>query len=207
MGLLNIFGRNVNLDTLSLINKADEEIKRNNLQASIETLSKVIEIDKTNWNVYFKRGKSFQLLNKFDEAINDYLKGILLDDNDSLNRGLGECYIMKSDFHNGKKYFTKAFNLIEELESFDQVSLRDYKWDKANIMNNLAVAYYNLGNRQEAINCCKKGIDFESSYGGNYGILGSLCLEDNLFNEAINFFNIGASFGDERSKEILKDFT
>ena len=44
MGLLNIFGRNVNLDTLSLINKADEEIKRNNLQASIETLSKVIEI-------------------------------------------------------------------------------------------------------------------------------------------------------------------
>jgi tetratricopeptide (TPR) repeat protein len=211
MGTFNVFGRNVNTDILKLINEGDRKLDNQNYSDAIELFSEAIEYDNTNWYCYFRRGKAYQLSNNFERAIVDYKKGISFDDNFDLNRGLGESYLMKSDFNNGIIYLLKAFNKLTELDDIfkrsnqNTVNPKKTNWDKANIMNNLAVAYYNIGDKQNAIESCKKGIEFDSTYGGNYGILGSLYLEDQLFKEAVNFFEIGASFGDSRSKDILND--
>jgi len=209
----NSLGRNVNEDALALINKGDEEFQKNNFLKAIEFFSKAIQKDKTDWYPFFRRGKSYQLSNNFDNAIKDYFQGVSIDNNFDLNRGLGESYLMKSDFSNGKKFLLKAFDLLTKMEDIDKMGrsekdfekfkLSNYGWEKANLMNNLAVAYYNLDDTQEAFNCTGKGIEYDSSYAANYGIRGSIYLESGHHSDAINFLKKAASLGDNRSQSIL----
>ena len=200
MGIFNVFGRKVNTDTLKLINEGDLKMDNGEFSSATQLFSKAIEIDKTNWYAYFRRGKSYQLSNDFDKAILDYKKGISLDDNFDLNRGLGESHLMKSEFGQAIPYLRKA---LEKLTKLDEINGGNSKWDKANIYNNLAVGYYNVGDSEKAKDCCMNGIKIDDSYAGNYGILGSLCLEQDLLQEGMNFLRMAAKLGDQRAKDIL----
>ena len=202
MGFLNIFGKKINLDTLTLINNGDTEFGKGNYPNALNYYEKALLEDQSNWYIYFRIGKCYQFLNNFSKAIEIYDSGKVYDDNFDINRGLGESYLMLSEFRQAISYLRKALTLIQKL---DKINNSNSNWDKANIFNNLAVGYYNIGDSEKAKDCCMNGIKTDKNYAGNYGILGSLCLEENLIEEAISFFRMGAHLGDQRSKDILKD--
>ena len=60
-----------------------------------------------------------------------------------------------------------------------------------------------IGDSEKAKDCCMNGIKIDDSYAGNYGILGSLCLEQDLLQEGMNFLRMAAKLGDQRAKDIL----
>lgn len=202
MGIFNVFGKKVNVNTLALIENGEREFTVGNYLNALNSYEKALIEDKSNWYIYFRIGKCYQFLNNFSKSIDIYQIGKNYDDNFDINRGLGESYLMQSEFNQGILYLEKAMKLLHKL---DEITNSNSKRDKANILNNLSICYYNIGDVEKAKDCCLNGIKTDEKYAGNYGILGSLFLEENLINEAINFFEIGARLGDQRSKEILNN--
>jgi tetratricopeptide (TPR) repeat protein len=202
MGFFNIFGKEIKLDALTLIDNGENEFDKQNYSAALDYYKKALVVDKSNWYVYFKTGKCYQLSNNFTNAIKYYNKGKNYDDNLDINNGLGESYLMKSEFRQAIIYLNKALTLLREL---DEINNSSSSWYKANILNNLAVGYYNIGDLEKAKDCCMNGIKADQSYPGNYGILGSICLEQKLIKEALIFLRKGEQLGDKRSKDIIND--
>ena len=199
MGLFNIFRKNENkIDAFAYSDKLFDDGKY--LEA-IKVLDIIIESYPTNWYSYFRKGKCFQYLNEFDKAINEFEKGSQFEDNMDLNRGLGECYLMKENWLKGKKFLFKTYNLLLELEKQNNRKLNN---DKSNILNNLAIALYNLDEIQDAIKCSEEGIKYDPMFSGNYRILGTILLAYDK-TKGIQLLTKAVSLGDSMARTILND--
>ncbi len=186
---------------------SDKLFDEGNYHEAIRVLDIAIETEPSNWYSYFKKGKCYQYLNDFSKAIEIYKKGQKIEDNFDLNRGLGECYLMTEQWQSGKNALLKTYSLLLDLEkgpSSNIVNKKIIPNDKANILNNLAIAVYNLDEIEDAIKYSEDGIKFDPNFAGNYRILGTILLDyDNL--KGIKLLKQAASLGDEMAKTILND--
>jgi tetratricopeptide (TPR) repeat protein len=205
MGIFDFFKAKDNkIDAFAYCDKLFDEGK---YHEAIRVLDIAIESEPSNWYSYFRKGKCYQFMNNFNKAIVEYEKGRCFEDNFDLNRGIGECYLMTEQWMMGKNSLLKSYHLLLELEknkannSNSNISLNN---DKANILNNLAIALYNLDEIQDAIKYSEDGIKFDPNFSGNYRILGTILLSyDNA--KGIRLLKQAASLGDEMAKTILKD--
>jgi tetratricopeptide (TPR) repeat protein len=205
MGIFDFFKtKNNKIDVFAYSDKLFDE---GNYQEAIRVLDLAIETEPNNWYSYFKKGKCYQYLNDFNKAIEIYKKGQKIEDNFDLNRGLGECYLMTEQWQRGKNALLKAYSLLLELEkgpSWNIVNLKVIPNDKANILNNLAIAVYNLDEIEDAIKFSEEGIKIDPNFAGNYRILGIILLDyDKL--KGIKLLKQAVSLGDEMAKTILND--
>jgi tetratricopeptide (TPR) repeat protein len=205
MGIFDSFRKKDNkIDVFAYCDKLFDEGK---YQEAIRVLDIAIETDPHNWYSYFKKGKCFQFMNNFHKAIDEYKRGLRIEDNFDLNRGIGECFLMTEQWLSGKNALLKAYALLLDLEkgpSSNIVNINIIPNDKANILNNLAIALYNLDEIQDAIKYSEAGIKFDPYFSGNYRILGTILLAyDNT--RAIKLLKHAASLGDEMAKSILND--
>lgn len=205
MGIFDNFRKKDNkIDVFAYCDKLFDEGK---YQEAIRVLDIAIETDPNNWYSYFKKGKCFQFTNNFHKAIDEYKKGLRIEDNFDLNRGIGECFLMTEQWLSGKNALLKAYALLLDLEkgpSSNIVNINIIPNDKANILNNLAIALYNLDEIQDAIKYSEDGIKFDPNFAGNYRILGTILLDyDNT--KGIKLLKQAASLGDEMAKTILND--
>lgn len=181
---------------------SDKLFNEGRYQEAIKVLDIAIETEPTNWYSYFRKGKCFQYMNYFDKAILEYEKGRRFEDNFDLNRGLGECYLMTEQWFKGKNSLLKAYRLLLDLEKSQ--SNKKFGNDKANVLNNLAIALYNLDEIEDAIKYSEDGIKFDPNFSGNYRVLGTILLSyDNL--KGIKLLKQAANLGDEMAKSILND--
>lgn len=205
MGIFDSFRKKDNkIDVFAYCDKLFDE---GNYQEAIRVLDIAIETDPNNWYSYFKKGKCFQFMNNFHRAIDEYKKGLLIEDNFDLNRGIGECFLMTEQWRSGKNALLKAYSLLSDLErgpSSNIANIHIIPNDKANILNNLAIASYNLNEFQEAIKYCEDGIKFDPNFSGNHRILGIILWENNN-PRGINLLKHAANLGDEMAKSILND--
>lgn len=205
MGIFDSFRKKDNkIDVFAYCDKLFDEGK---YQEAIRVLDIAIETDPNNWYSYFKKGKCFQFMNNFNGAISEYKKGLLIEDNFDLNRGIGECFLMTEQWRSGKNALLKAYSLLSDLErgpSSNITNIQIIPNDKANILNNLAIASYNLNEFQEAIKYCEDGIKFDPNFSGNHRILGIILWENNN-PRGINLLKHAANLGDEMAKSILND--
>jgi tetratricopeptide (TPR) repeat protein len=203
MGLFDGFKKN-KIDAFAYCDKLFDEGK---YEEAIRVLDIAIETDPNNWYSYFKKGKCFQFMNNFHKAIDVYKTGLRIEDNFDLYRGMGECYLMTEQWKIGKDVLLKAFALLLDLERgpFSNVTNASIiPSDKANVLNNLAIASYNLNEFQDAIKFCEDGIKFDPKFSGNYRILGIIRWE-NGDPRGIDLIRHAANLGDEMAKTILKD--
>jgi tetratricopeptide (TPR) repeat protein len=205
MRIFNFFKKKDNkIDVFAYCDKLFDE---GNYQKAIKILEIAIETDPNNWYSYFRKGKCFQFMNNFERAIDEFKKGLIIEDNFDLNRGIGECFLMTEQWRSGKNAFLKAYSLLLDLEtrqSSNIVNIYINPRDKANILNNLAIAFYNLNEFQEAVRCCEDGIKFDPNYSGNHRILGIILWENN--NErGISLLKYAANLGDEMAKSFLNE--
>jgi len=205
MGIFDSFRKKDNkTDVFAYCDKLFDEGK---YQEAIRVLDIAIETDPNNWYSYFKKGKCFQFMNYFQEAIDEYKKGLSIEDNFDLNRGIGECFLMTEQWRSGKNALRKTYSLLLDLErgpSSNIANIHIIASDKANILNNLAIASYNLNEFQEAMKYCEDGIKFDPNFAGNHRILGIILWENNN-PRGINLLKHAANLGDEMSKSILND--
>ena len=114
---------------------------------------------------------------------------------------------MTEQWQSGKNALLKTYSLLLDLEkgpSSNIVNKKIIPNDKANILNNLAIAVYNLDEIEDAIKYSEDGIKFDPNFAGNYRILGTILLDyDNL--KGIKLLKQAASLGDEMAKTILND--
>jgi tetratricopeptide (TPR) repeat protein len=205
MGIFDFFKtKNSKIDVFAY---SDKFFDKGNYHEAIRVLDIAIETEPSNWYSFFKKGKCYQYLNDFSKAIEIYKKGQKIEDNFDLNRGLGECYLMTEQWQSGKNALLKTYSLLLDLEkgpSSNIVNKKIIPNDKANILNNLAIAVYNLNEIEDAIKYSEDGIKFDPNFAGNYRILGIILLDyDNL--KGIKLLKQAASLGDEMAKTILND--
>ena len=205
MGIFDFFKpKNNKVDVFAYSDRLFDE---GNYPEAIRILDIAIETEPNNWYSYFKKGKCYQYMNNFNKAIEIYKIGKEIEDNFDLNRGLGECYLMTEHWYNGKNALLKAYSLLLDLEKGPPANIVNKKIipkDKANILNNLAIAVYNLDEIDDAIKYSEDGIKFDPNFAGNYRILGTILLDyDN--SKGIKLLKQAASLGDEMAKTILKD--
>lgn len=114
MGIFDSFRKKDNkIDVFAYCDKLFDEGK---YQEAIRVLDIAIETDPNNWYSYFKKGKCFQFMNNFHKAIDEFKKGLRIEDNFDLNRGIGECFLMTEQWRNGKNALLKAYSLLLDLE-------------------------------------------------------------------------------------------
>jgi tetratricopeptide (TPR) repeat protein len=205
MGIFDSFSKKDNkIDVFDYCDKLFDEGK---YQEAIRVLDIAIETDPNNWYSYFKKGKCFQFMNNFHRAIDEYKNGLLIEDNFDLNRGIGECFSMTEQWRSGKNALLKAYSLLSDLEKGPSsyiANIHIIPNDKANILNNLAIASYNLDEFQEAIKYCEDGIKFDPNFSGNHRILGIILWENNN-PRGISLLKHAANLGDEMAKSILNE--
>ena len=145
MGIFDSFRKKENkIEILAYCDKLFDEGK---YQEAIRVLDIAIETDPNIWYSYFKKGKCFQFMNNFHIAIDEYKKGLLIEDNFDLNRGIGECFLMTEQWLSGKNALLKAYSLLSDLERGPSLNIDNIHVifnDKANILNNLAILKYHL---------------------------------------------------------------
>jgi len=186
----------------------DELFEQGKYQEAIRVLDIAIDTDPTNWYSYFRKGKCYQFMNNFHKAIDEYKKGLRFDECFDLYRGIGECYLMTEQWLSGKNALLKSYSLLLDLErgpSSNIVNINIIPNDKANILNNLAIALFNLGEIQDAIKYSETGIKFDPNFAGNYRILGTILLDTTDYTEGIKLLKKAVSLGDEMAKTILND--
>jgi tetratricopeptide (TPR) repeat protein len=178
MGLLDFFKTKDNkIDVFAYCDKLFDEGK---YQEVVRLMDIAIETNPSNWYSYWRKGKCYQFMNNFHKAIDEYKKGLRFEDNFDLNRGIGECYLMTEQWGSGKSALLKSYNLLLVLEksaSNNSNSNKRFNTDKANILNNLAIALFNLDEIHEAIEYSEIGIVSDPNFSGNYRILGTILLE------------------------------
>lgn len=205
MGLLDFFKTKDNkIDVFAYCDKLFDEGK---YQEVVRLMDIAIETNPSNWYSYWRKGKCYQFMNNFHKAIDEYKKGLRFEDNFDLNRGIGECYLMTEQWLTGKNALLKAYALLLDLERdplSDIVNINIIPNDKANILNNLAIALYNLDEIQDAIKYSEDGIKFDPNFAGNYRILGTILLEYDI-TRGIKLLKQAADLGDEIAKTILND--
>lgn len=207
MGIFDIFKKkNDKVEITALIEKLFKEEK---YLETLRLVNIVLEDEPNNWYLYWAKGKCFQFMNEFDKAIEEYEKGIRLEDNFDLNRGMGECYLMTEQWFIGKNFLLKALKLLNDLEKNPSNKVQNtysINNDKANISNNLAIAFYNLDEVENAIRYSELGIEFDPNFAGNYRILGIINLTFNR-NKGINLLKKAKELGDNMAVQILNEIT
>ena len=110
MGIFDSFRKKDNkIDVFAYCDKLFDEGK---YQEAIRVLDIAIETDPNNWYSYFKKGKCFQFMNNFHKAIDEYKKGLRIEDNFDLNSGIGEGFLMTEQWLSGKNALLKAYAVL-----------------------------------------------------------------------------------------------
>ena len=200
MGLFDLFKKRDN--KIDAFDYADKLFNQGKYLDAIRLMDLAIETNPSNWYYYFRKGKCLQYMNNIDSALSEFDKGLKFEDNFDLNRGLGECYSLKGNWSKSKVAFLKSFRLLVELE---KQTNNNFNVDKANILNNLSIALYNLDEIEDAIKYLEAGIKFDPTFSGNYRILGTILMSYDRI-KAIELLRKAISLGDSMANEILNDF-
>lgn len=117
----------INTDSSTLIyQQAIEKHNKGNYTAAIADYIRVLEINKSNPDVYISLGAAYQALKKTDEAINAYNKALELDkNNSSALYYLGSAYYNKKNYAKAKDLYEKA--LAVNPEKTDATMQKDIK--------------------------------------------------------------------------------
>lgn len=130
-----------------------------------------IDSDKTNSDLYFKRGENFFLLQEYSKAIVDYTKAIKLDKKYAsyyVSRGI--AYMLLDQYNKSLEDFNKAIELDSQLKY---------------VHNNRGLLFLEMKKYQEAL----KDFTFEIEVNNYQSALVNRSyyyLENHMWNEAIN---------------------
>lgn len=193
---------------INVFELSDKLFNEGNYTEAVRILNIAIETEPHNWYSYFRKGKCYQFMNQFQNAISIYKIGLDCGDIFDLNRGIGECFLVKEEWLEAKRYLFKAYGQLQELENLtaeNERQAKNFSYDKANILNNLAVAYYNLSQLNNCVTCCEKGIEFDPNYAANYTVLGTIYVNNND-PRGIELLKKASKLGDLKASAILNNF-
>lgn len=158
-------------------------------QCAADYMTKAIQSDSLNGNLYWYRGRAYYHLEKFSKAVSDFNAAYRLGiKNDTLLNFLGDSYVKTYDYKNG--YITFLL-------------LKSQNPDYQNINYQLAVCYYYLGDIDNAIEKLKKEIESKNTYHNSFAMIGSLYNEINKYDSAVYYLNTGIKA--VKSDSLLND--
>lgn len=99
---------------LSYSFRGETKYELNDFSGSIDDYTQALNLDKNYNHIYFRRGKSYEQLKRYDEAISDFLTYTQLWPNDGegyFKLGMMEIYKYQIGHGNGCKYLSKAGEL------------------------------------------------------------------------------------------------
>lgn len=180
----------------------------NEIEKEILELTKEIEKNPNDWQLYFNRANVYSHLGDYEEVIKDFDEVIKLD---SKNK---EAYFYRGLSHGVLKDYEK------EIKDYDEVIKLDSTYKKA--YNNRGVAKSELGKHKEAIKDFNKAIKIDNNLleayigrGFSYGELGKYKEAIKNFNKAIKldkldskiYFNRAFIYGEiEEYDKAIKDY-
>ena len=154
----------------------------NNSKAE-ETFNRLIKNNQDNPRLIILRANFYRQTEQYAKAIADYLKAIKIDDTEPKTLyNIGYCYDMNNETDKAIEYYTKS---LKQKESKEAYWARGYIYKKSekfqlaisDMENNIRLdpghsqaylimgnSYLELGNKQKAIECYKKGLAFNPKY-------------------------------------------
>jgi len=183
----------LNLDILYY--KASSEEKLGLYEKALESYTKILSEKDKDANTYSKRGNIYTKLKRYEEALLDYDKAIMLDsDNNDYYFGKYFLLLESGDLQGANKALEDAANLkmetVEDEYNLGKIYYYQEKYDMAEIQlseafrNGFSSAYYYLGS------ICEKQGDYEAAV-YNY----RMYLEDSNNEKSAALFNqMGLSY-------------
>ncbi len=113
---VSFLGGEWNPKTQAYLTAGDNEFKIDNYNQAILYYTKAIELSPANYYPLSKRGKCYQMLQSYDEALSDLFKSKGIDDNFENNQSIAECYLFKKNYEEAIHYFDVALNFLNERE-------------------------------------------------------------------------------------------
>jgi tetratricopeptide (TPR) repeat protein len=191
-----------------LYKNAEKLVETQDFAGAIEQYNQAIELDASYTNAYFERGKTFNLINKEDEALADFEKVIELDPK------LTDAYFNAAKIYYDKEVYDKALSLLNEATLLDRkflnaiqlkiytlIKLEDYEnavveCNKALGLSSTFIYHYahgvasdSLGNYSIAEQDYSKAINLQTGFAKAYYALAKVHLKLNKLDDAIQIAN------------------
>ncbi len=205
IGLSGEGNADVNVKALSSIFAGDESFKELDYHKAINQYSTAIKLEPNNHYPLFKRGKCFQLLQQYDEALEDFFRSNRIDNNFENIYGIAECYFSKKEYLKAVNYFKVAKEQLEFIQKRDLNKVMGYDYDilNARLLNKLGECYYQNQQLDNAIDYVTQGIQENPNCPDNYSMRGIMHLSKDNRMQALSDLKNAARLGDSVSNDIL----
>lgn len=196
-------------DIEKLFGKFRESYIRGDLSEAEKILLSFFDIPLSDYQkgmTYSNLGATYNLLGKYEEALDSYSRAesILLKNHDDW--GLGAIYINKAIIYNIKKSYPQA---IEYYEKGIRIFLKEGKKDPESLdrnskaFYNLAVTYYNMGNYETALKYLNESLRIKRE--NNLSEAGLVLLNIAKTYSALNRYEEADSFFSQSIADVIRE--
>jgi tetratricopeptide repeat protein, tpr, putative (fragment) len=196
--------------------QAIDDYNQQNLNSALLNINRTIEnSDIDDWKHFAFKANVLEDLGNYAEAIKNYEKAIDFAGDDihiyAQYHQLGFCYLNLGNDQKALEFYTYAIELKkqhpntsfnEDLEGMDMGVLLGIEFKR--MYNNRANALKNLNKLQEAIEDCKKALEYDLSYSNPYSMLSQIFSKAGQETKAVKFLKIAARLGNQYAVNTLK---
>ena len=196
--------------------QAIDDYNQQNLNSALLNINRTIEnSDIDDWKHFAFKANVLEDLGNYAEAIKNYEKAIDFAGDDihiyAQYHQLGFCYLNLGndqkalefytyDIEHKKQHPTTSYN--EDVEGMDMGVLLGIEFKR--MYNNRANALKNLNRLQEALEDCKKALEYDPNYSNPYSMLSQIFSKAGQETKAVKFLRIAAHLGNQYAINTLK---
>lgn len=196
--------------------QAIDDYNQQNLNSALLNINRTIEkSDIDDWKHFAFKANVLEDLGNYAEAIKNYEKAIDFAGDDiriyAQYHQLGFCYLNLGNDQKALEFYTYAIELKkqhpntsfnEDLEGMDMGVLLGIEFKR--MYNNRANALKNLNRLQEALEDCKKALEYDPNYSNPYSMLSQIFSKAGQETKAVKFLRIAAHLGNQYAINTLK---
>lgn len=211
----NIF-KGLSSNYLQSYQKAISDYSAKNLQSALNNIDKTIEkADVNDWKHFAFRANIYEDLGRYEKAIKDYEIAIGYSSSDiyvyALYHQIGFCFLSLGNDNKAIEFYSYAIELKSQhpntehnpdQEGMDLGVLLGVPFKR--MYNNRANAKKNIGKLNEAVEDCKKSLNYDKNYSNPYLMLSQIYSSAGQEEKAIEFLKISAQLGNRSALSTLK---
>lgn len=204
-----------------LVNQANALLESGNYQDAITLYNQAIELDDSNYEVFYNRGIAYYQEGEFDRAIGSCQEAVNLNKSYALaHMCLGDSYSKKGDYQSAYSEYTETINKdSDNVEAYakrgfiaylqfedytqaisDFTKVLDINPDATTILKYRGYAYLNLEQYENAISDFTQYID-STGDSTMYYALGDIYYNNSDYRNAIEAYSNGLALSDETIPE------
>ncbi len=157
--------------------KSNLYVQQRDIEGAFQSAYRALHLAPKNEDVYNEIGSLYQAVNMCDSAVSMYTQAIRYARNDT-SQFMYLCNIASVKL--GFMDYANAIVDLEHVLAFDPHSFAT--------LNNIAIAYVEVGRTNEAILALEKAVDKEPNYPGTYVNLARLYTKTDRYSQALSYY-------------------